>query len=371
MFKNGLLAILCVLYLQSTAQVFSDKTTSRNNADTLKEHKFLLPIWGDKAIAAGYNLPYSGGIGINYLWQQSDITINNLEVGFNNGTKYNMDNIVQFNNATSTSNGFNIRPDVWILPFLNVYGIIAQSYSSTAVDVDLRVPTDPGVPGSAWQSVANFQTKAEFQGTTAGFGITPTMGIKGAWLAMDMNFTWTDIPQLDKPAFAFVFGPRLGKSFKLKKPDRSFAIWTGGFRINLASQTSGSIALGDLFDTDGLGDKINSGLLKVGDAQQSVDTWWSGLSPMEQNNPINIKKKSVADEALTKAELVLNDMAGAVANAENSSVQYSLEKKQTQLWNFLIGGQFQYNKHWMIRAECGFLGTRTQIIAGLQYRFGI
>ena len=39
--------------------------------------------------------------------------------------------------------------------------------------------------------------------------------------------------------------------------------------------------------------------------------------------------------------------------------------------NGFVGTQFQYNKHWMIRAEFGFLGSRSQIIGGLQYRFGL
>jgi hypothetical protein len=39
------------------------------------------------------------------------------------------------------------------------------------------------------------------------------------------------------------------------------------------------------------------------------------------------------------------------------------------MWNFLVGTQFQIDKSWMIRAELGFLGTRSQFIGGLQYRF--
>jgi len=52
-------------------------------------------------------------------------------------------------------------------------------------------------------------------------------------------------------------------------------------------------------------------------------------------------------------------------------VQYSLDKRPKDMWNFLIGSQYQYNKHWMIRCEVGLLGSRTQVIAGLQYRFGL
>jgi hypothetical protein len=41
------------------------------------------------------------------------------------------------------------------------------------------------------------------------------------------------------------------------------------------------------------------------------------------------------------------------------------------MWNFVLGSQYQINKHFMIRAEAGFLGSRTQAIAMLQYRFGL
>jgi long-subunit fatty acid transport protein len=41
------------------------------------------------------------------------------------------------------------------------------------------------------------------------------------------------------------------------------------------------------------------------------------------------------------------------------------------MWNFTVGGQYQYNKNWMVRLEAGFLTSRTHIIAGLQYRFGL
>ena len=44
---------------------------------------------------------------------------------------------------------------------------------------------------------------------------------------------------------------------------------------------------------------------------------------------------------------------------KNASVQYSLDKRPKDMWNFVIGTQYQHNKHWMIRAEFGFLGSRT------------
>jgi long-subunit fatty acid transport protein len=52
-------------------------------------------------------------------------------------------------------------------------------------------------------------------------------------------------------------------------------------------------------------------------------------------------------------------------------VQYSLDKRPEDMWNFIVGSQYQINRNWMFRAEFGFLGSRTHLIAGAQYRFGL
>lgn len=360
-----------LLTCNALAQVYSDKVVGKKKAalsDSIKaaEYPYVLPIWGKKATKAGFDLPYSAGININYLGQKSDLIINNLEVGFNNGPLYNVDEIIRFNDATSQTNGVNFRPDVWLLPFLNIYGIFAKSKSATAVDFGIWVPNSE----DTWTEVFSAETKANFDGFTMGFGMTPTIGVGGGFLALDMNMAWTDIAALEKPAFSFVFGPRLGKSFRLKK-QQSVALWVGGFRVKINTGTTGSLPIGDLFDTEGLDAKIQNGFVKVGQAQENVDTWWAGLTPVEQKNPANKAKYEAANRSLEAAGNFLNGISGAVDNLESATVQYSLDKKQKDLWNFIIGGQYQPSKHFMFRAEVGFLTARTQVIAGVQYRFGL
>src|SRR5262245_16300710 len=119
MLKN-ILPVCCGMFLFAdlSAQVYSDRLVGQKHAemiDSLKqsEYPYALPIWGAKAAKMGFDLPYSAGIGINYLWSESDIVIDNLNVGFNNGPLYNLDEIVRFNNSTATGSGVNIRPDIW------------------------------------------------------------------------------------------------------------------------------------------------------------------------------------------------------------------------------------------------------------------
>lgn len=353
-------------------QVFSNKEVGKKNLeliDSLKqsEYPYMLPIWGKKVTALGFDLPYSAGLGLNYIWQESDLIIDNLQVGFNNGPKYNLDEIVRFNEATSKLSGLNFRPDIWLLPFLNVYAVFAKGNPSTSIDFGLWVPDSTG----SWNEVLTASTRADFESTSAGFGLTPTIGVGGGWFALDMNFTWTDIPALEDPAFAFIFGPRFGKSFKLKKPEQTINFWVGGFRLKINTGTTGSMPFDELFELEGLEQKIDNGIDKVGDAQDQVDAWWSGLTPPQQANPVNKAKYQTANRALDTAGNFLNAADEAIKDLENGTVQYSLDKRPKDLWNFVIGSQFQVNKNLMFRAEYGFLSSRTQFIGMLQYRFGL
>jgi len=373
MMKNSLL-VLVVFFLSVsvTAQVYTDKVVGKKNiaiVDSLKvaEYPYALPIWGEKVTQKGYHLPYSAGLSVNYFWSESDITINNLYVGFNNGPQYNLDQIVRFNSAVATASSISFRPDVWVLPFLNVYGVLGTVQSSTAINAGIWVPDSD----NNWSEVYTFGSTANFNGTSFGLGMTPTIGIGGGWLALDMNVAWTDLDALDKPAQSFVFGPRMGKTFKFKKPESNINVWAGAFRLHLKSETTGSLALSEVISGGDAQAKVDEGLMKVEEKQTSVDNWWNGLSQAQQANPINQAKYNTANQALETAGNFLTTLDGALSTAGSSTVQYSLEKAPKDMWNFLLGAQYQYNKHLMLRAECGFLGTRTQFMTSLQYRFGL
>ncbi len=371
--RKLILISLCLgLLTTSWAQNFANKEVGKKQEvliDSLKttEWPHMLPIWGEKVTNLGFTLQLPAGVSAMYLWQKSDLVIENLQVGFNNGPMYSLDEVIRFNSATSEAEGFNVRPDLWLFPFLNVYGILSKSKPVTSVDFSLYVPDSDG----NWSSVAQASAVAEFDATTMGFGLTPTIGVAGGFFALDMNFTWSDVSNLDEPAFAFVLGPRFGKSFKFKNPNRNITFWVGGFRLKLNSSTSGSIAISDLIDDPaGLQDQVDQGIENVSERQMAVDDWWNGLSEAEQNNPINEARYETANRALDRAGEVLSTIDAALNDENSATVQYSLDKRPKDPWNFVVGTQYQLNRHLQARFEYGFLGSRSQIITGVQYRFG-
>ncbi len=288
-------------------------------------------------------------------------------IGFNQSQTFNVDELVRFEESRATASAVTIRPDIWLFPFLNVYGILGRAQASTAVGFGLWLPDGD----NNFNEVLSASTVVDFQATSMGLGMTPTIGIGGGFMALDLDVSWTDVPQLAQPARTFVFGPRFGKNFNLKKPGTAVAVWVGGFRVHLNSDTYGSIALIEVFPPGELGGKIDQGFEKVENASNQVETWWNGLSPAQQNNPINKVKYEKANALLETASTILVAADGALSTIESSTVQYSMDKRPADMWNFIVGGQYQFSKHFMYRLEYGFLGSRQQIMTGLQYRFGL
>src|SRR5579872_194024 len=98
------------------AQVYADLPVGAKQLalkDSLEHtpYNYVLPILGEKAAKAGFNLPYSAGVSVNYLWQQSDLIIDNLNIGFNNGPTYNLDGLIRFDKAVATAQAVTVRPD--------------------------------------------------------------------------------------------------------------------------------------------------------------------------------------------------------------------------------------------------------------------
>ena len=102
-----------------------------------------------------------------------------------------------------------------------------------------------------------------------------------------------------------------------------------------------------------------------------MNAWWASLTPPQQQNPVNKAKYNTANRVLARAGEILASADNAVNNITNGTVQYSMDKRPKDPWNFIVGSQYQLNKHWMLRGEVGFLGSRIQYLAGLQWRFGL
>ena len=339
-------SLLVLFYLlcgvSSTAQLAATRKISaqqQSYIDSIKSvvYDYNFPFLGQKTYQAGFDLPYPVGLMGNFMRMKQSLVFNNMELGLKTDNVdiplTDVDDFINFGKNTNTSYSVNIRPDVWIFPFLNVYGIFGYGRSET--NVHLIEPVD-------------LKTSIEQDLRTAGVGIMGAFGIGSLWLSLDGNWTWSKPELLDKPVRVAVFGLRLGKTFTFAdRPDRNIAFWVGGMRVRMASTTQGQIILNEALPPD-VWERIDEIVIEY-------DMWYDNLTPPQQ---------------ILVNQTPLPDIVDRLREADGSAIiRYGMDKQVKEEWNGLIGMQYQMNKRWMFRSEAGIIGDRKSLLLSLNYRF--
>ncbi len=336
----NILFVFCLafVYTNSIAQFATRKISKKEQAytDSLKQvdYKYIFPILGQKTYKGGFDIPYPIGIMANYIQMNQGVLIDNFELGIKTDNVdiplTPADNIIKFGDNRNQSYSFNIRPDIWVFPFLNVYGVFGVGRSETTVN--LTAPVE-------------LKSVVDQKITTSGVGLMGAFGLGPVWVSLDGNWTWNKPELLDKPVQVAVFGLRVGHTFVFDQhPDRNIAVWGGAMRVRMESNTRGQIKLADALPIEEFNAK----------GQEALD-YYNALPPADKLDPVNILIKRIGDKL--------------VAADGEAIIRYGMDKQVLEEWNGIFGAQFQYNKRWMLRTEWGLIGDRKSGLLSLNYRF--
>jgi hypothetical protein len=336
--------ILTVLVLHDlTAQNVPTALSEKDSLFFSQPYPYILPIMGSKAHKAKIRLPYPVGVMFNTLVGTQNLTLSDLELGFgrfSNPDRPNMiglDEVVVFEDISAQTSTYNMRVDTWLLPFLNVYGIVGQTKKA-----DINVKLLEPIP---------LNVVTEVSGTYLGYGVMGAGAVGPLFFSLDANQTWSFNERLDEPARVFISGLRVGPVFRFaNNPDMNITLWTGAMYSSLNGETRGRIAVEDLApDAPGAVDNLIVDL----------DNWYDDLGPVEQ---------VVFENLYNNLRDGLTEISGALTDGY---IEYGFTKTINNPWNMLVGAQWQINYRWQVRAEAQFLGDRTAGLFSLNYRFGI
>ena len=291
----------------------------------LKEYNNIFPIWGRKAIERGFALPAPVGININGLYMSQDILIESLGLSTGDNPVQPVD-FIKFGDAGTKISTVNVRMDLWLFPFLNVYGLVGRGLVDTTVKIVAPVEFESGV---------------KQKGQYLGFGLTGAVGIKKNWLSYDMNWSWADLEKLEDPVRARIIGIRLGRTFK-SGGKKKMSFWLGTMHQKFETVTMGSVVLSEVLPPD-FGDQL-------GDYQDS--DWYKDLGKPQQ--------------------AFVDRIAQAIEDKDmgNVNVNYRIDKFPAHPWNMLLGSQIELSRHWMFRVEAGLI-NRYSFFANINYRFDL
>ena len=302
--------------------------------DSLKKmnYPYTFPLWGKKAYKKGFDVAFPWGIGANYFWAKQEVKISNVAVGFNGKEPVDITDVITFGKINATASVYTIRPDLFVLPFLSIYGVFG--YGSSNIEVPIVEPIV-------------FTTNPTSKATSAGLGFTLAGGFQGAVLIFDNSFNWLNTDKLTDLVPAYNATLRIAHQFASSmRADRTITFWMGPSFQRIKADTRGEIGINEIFP--GIDESQKQ---KIKDR---LDQWYNSLKPPQQ---------VVAGEIISK---IKEHFAGA--DPGNGIISYQLDKEIAGPWNVVLGSQFQFNKNWMMRLEMGAFGKRSQFLFSLNYR---
>jgi len=183
------------------------------------------PIFG-KDLVAGRSFPMPWGIGVTYFTQDQPYTVDSLEVGIP-GFPAIPTELLKVDNSIDE---INAKLDVWLLPYLNVFGIAGNLDGTT--DVDLSA-----VPGLA--GVLPFTSlKVKYDGEVYGAGAVLAAGSDRYFASLTGIITRTSLSgDFDSNVEANVLTPRVGFI------GRSAVFYVGSMYLDAQEHHSGNIML--------------------------------------------------------------------------------------------------------------------------------
>ena len=313
--------LLLTFPLKLAGQQNPDLALTKEERDSvLASYDNIFPIWGRKAIERGFSLPAPLGFNIGAFYADQGLVISNLGLGFNAPAQ--PVDFITFKGAQATLTNFNVRTDLWVFPFLNVYLMAGTGNGKTTVH--LATPIE-------------FSTVAEFKGSNVGFGLTGAFGIKRNFAVVDFNHQWGFSSLLKSPVPVNVLSMRFGKAFRVGQRHKRMraTAWIGTMYQAMKNETVGSINLADVIPpgTDSLFNNYQN------------SAWYQGLSPAQK-------------------ALVDNFVQRIAGRLDTTVVNYTLNKKVADPWNLLVGGTFDVGRHWGLRGEVGFIGRKSFMLMG-------
>ncbi|WPR75283.1 hypothetical protein [Algoriphagus sp. NG3] len=133
---------LCFFHNDLLAQYASKRIKSKYEAytDSLKqvEYNYTFPILGQGVYKKGFDIPYPVGVMANYMWIQQEVVLDNLKLGLetdNVEVGLTPVDFIEFGRNVNAASTVNVRPDIWILPFLKcLWGFWHQSIIGSYFD---------------------------------------------------------------------------------------------------------------------------------------------------------------------------------------------------------------------------------------------
>ncbi len=206
------------------------------------------PVFGNKARQKGNSLPLPFGTGIYSIYYDQAYTAGELAL-----TTDSSDITARADTIYQNTSGYEFkvqaRPNLWILPFLNIYGIFG--YTKGVISPNLVVPhivleNVPVFDSIIVDTTFEIHDEIGYTGPTYGIGATFSKGFGSFFVLVDYNFSVTQPVDMDDQLWNHFLSPKLGLFIGNPGKKTYGAFWIGAMYIKNEQFFTGKIDVADI-----------------------------------------------------------------------------------------------------------------------------
>ncbi len=142
-----------------------------------------------------------------------------------------------------------VKPNIWIFPFMNVYGIIGYTSGEIRPDlfIDGIVIEDlPGIGDYYIDTTFVLDDIIRYHGSTYGFGTSLSFSYYPFTFYLDYHYTVTDPTDLEGKLYNHFLSPKIGYFVKLKNKNLMLNTWAGAMYFNNNQSFAGEITVEEI-----------------------------------------------------------------------------------------------------------------------------
>jgi hypothetical protein len=313
--RTSFLVLTVILIIFFIPLVFGQSTGSKGSvkdrkpigdeipSDEVQPITEFIPFFGKRVKDMGFDLPLPFGISLVYTNIRQHSAVGNVRIGEDESP---VDDVT-IPDPLSKDNNMVLRGDMWLFPFMNMYGVVGYTKGEAEIDATitgLTVPIpNPFQPGQTIDLPIpdiEIQDQVNYEGLTYGGGTTLAAGYRFLFGTLDLNYTFTKLNLGNNTIKTFTAAPRGGILITTKEAGNG-AVWVGSMYMDYNQSISG-----------------------VADLSETLPSF--GMLP------------------------------------------YKLSLNGRHPWNVLLGGTWDFHKRWSVQAEFGFLHRKQLMISGM-FRF--
>ncbi len=180
------------------------------------------------------NVPLPVGISLNYCYLSEKLRIRDLDISLNGQPVPS--ELVEMNSINQHTQTETARADIWLLSFLNLYGIGGHVHGSAYnLELDLSPMMQIPLPLPSDFSI-------DYSGSVYGVGAVIGSGYGPLFLSYDVCYTWTDINKLDSTVRTLVQSIRARYRI-LEESESKVYVYLGTSNEGIRATQRGSINL--------------------------------------------------------------------------------------------------------------------------------